>query len=76
MKRFEDKVCFITGGTRGIGLAIAKRFGDEGATVVICSRREENLDEALTFLKGIKVDGHICDVGKKESRAVILKHIE
>ena len=45
---------------------MAKRFGEEGATVIICSRKKENLEEALTELKGLKIDGKICDVGKKD----------
>ncbi len=37
-KRYMDKVCLITGGTRGIGLATAKRLLDEQAKAVfICS---------------------------------------
>ena len=35
MKRFTDKTVVVTGGNRGIGFAIAKRFAEEGANVVI-----------------------------------------
>src|SRR5688572_16459247 len=35
MKRFKNKVVFITGGSRGIGAGIAKRMAAEGADVVI-----------------------------------------
>ena len=35
--RFTDKVVYITGGTSGIGLAMAERFLQEGASVIVCS---------------------------------------
>jgi len=41
----------ITGGTRGIGLAIAGGFLEAGATVTLCSRKQENVDQALAELK-------------------------
>lgn len=37
MNRFEGKVCLISGGTKGIGLASAIRFAKEGGQVVISS---------------------------------------
>src|SRR5215208_779847 len=44
--RFEDKVVLITGGGGGIGKAAARRFLEEGASVVLNSRRQEVLDRA------------------------------
>ena len=50
MKRLENKVALITGGTRGIGYAVAQEFLAEGAIVIITSRSKANLDEALDSL--------------------------
>ena len=44
------KNAVITGATRGIGLAIAKGFLEAGATVTICSRQQENVDQATAEL--------------------------
>ena len=41
----------ITGGTRGIGLAIAEGFLEAGATVTLCSRKQENVDQAIADLE-------------------------
>jgi NAD(P)-dependent dehydrogenase (short-subunit alcohol dehydrogenase family) len=46
------KTAVITGGTSGIGLAIARRFANEGARVFITGRRQETLDAAIGELDG------------------------
>ncbi len=38
MKRLQDRVAFVSGGLRGIGLAIAERYLAEGAKVVLATR--------------------------------------
>ena len=50
MGKLDAKTAIITGGGTGIGLAIAKRFHDEGAFVVICGRRKEKLTEAESVI--------------------------
>jgi NAD(P)-dependent dehydrogenase (short-subunit alcohol dehydrogenase family) len=65
MKKLEDKVAVITGGSSGIGLATAKRFAEEGAHVVITGRREKELKEAAALIGGI-VTTVVGDVSRLE----------
>ncbi|WP_219837234.1 SDR family oxidoreductase [Paenibacillus sp. R14(2021)] len=60
----EDKVAFITGGNRGIGLETARELGKLGATVVITSRDAENGEAAAATLRseGIKAESFQFDV--------------
>jgi NAD(P)-dependent dehydrogenase (short-subunit alcohol dehydrogenase family) len=52
MQRFEGKVAMITGGNSGIGLAAAKAFAREGASVVITGRDEASLKRAEREIGG------------------------
>ena len=45
--RLDNKVAVVTGGTTGIGLAVAQRFASEGASVFITGRRQPELDAAI-----------------------------
>jgi NAD(P)-dependent dehydrogenase (short-subunit alcohol dehydrogenase family) len=47
MGQLDDKVALVTGGSTGIGLAIARRYAAEGATVYIGGRRKTELDKAV-----------------------------
>ncbi|MEO7136769.1 MAG: SDR family NAD(P)-dependent oxidoreductase, partial [Gemmatimonadales bacterium] len=51
LKRLEDQVMVITGGTSGIGLATAKRAAERGARVVLCSRNEPELQETVSAIE-------------------------
>jgi NAD(P)-dependent dehydrogenase (short-subunit alcohol dehydrogenase family) len=57
--RFENKVVLITGGTRGIGLATARLFAQEGAHVVIVGRDENKTTEAAHEVPGRGVAGDV-----------------
>lgn len=58
------KVGLVTGGSRGIGRAIALRLANEGAHVAICGRTSETLDQALAELRaaGVRAHGVVADV--------------
>jgi len=60
------KVALVTGGGRGIGKGIAKRFAEAGANVVIASRKLENLEATAQELAGLpgRVIPIACHVGR------------
>lgn len=69
-KRFEGKIVLVTASASGIGLGISRRMAQEGATVIISSRNQKNVDEAVAELKkeGLKAVGFVCHVANKEQR--------
>ena len=46
MSRLQDRIALITGATRSIGAAVAKRFAAEGAHVILVGRTQGALEEA------------------------------
>jgi len=49
--QLSDKIALVTGASSGIGRAIARRFADEGATVALCSRRLDMLEETRSLME-------------------------
>uniref|UniRef100_A0A8C8UQ11 Dehydrogenase/reductase member 2 n=1 Tax=Peromyscus maniculatus bairdii TaxID=230844 RepID=A0A8C8UQ11_PERMB len=78
--KLANKVAVVTGSTNGIGFSIARRLAQDGAHVVISSRKQQNVDRAVATLKkeGLGVSGTVCHVGKAEDRerlvATALEH--
>ncbi len=64
----RGKVTLITGGSRGLGLALAKEFGNRGAQICICARDIEELERAREILskKGVTAEIFACDVTKQD----------
>ncbi|XP_047651332.1 dehydrogenase/reductase SDR family member 4 isoform X2 [Phacochoerus africanus] len=69
-KPLENKVALVTASTDGIGLAIARRLAQDGAHVVVSSRKQQNVDRTVATLQGegLSVTGTVCHVGKAEDR--------
>ena len=68
MRSFEHSSVVITGGATGIGFALAKAFGKEGARVMIAEPRRHRLEGAVASLleEGINAVWRTCDVTKIE----------
>ncbi len=59
----KGRVAFITGGSRGIGFAIAVAMATEGASIAICGRSKKDLNKAVALIKktGAKCRGYVTD---------------
>jgi 3-oxoacyl-[acyl-carrier protein] reductase len=81
MSRLIGKVSLITGAAQGIGLATAKKFAQEGATVVICDVKAEAVNAAVAQCQalGAQAEGHTMDVTQRDQvdavvAAVLARH--
>ncbi len=69
MLNLAKKTAIVSGGSKGIGKAIAMKLAQAGANVVICSRRKENLDSAVNEAEsnGLTFVPIECNTSNKES---------
>lgn len=65
MNRFEGKVVIVTGAGSGIGAATAKRFFEEGASVVLNGRRADKLAETASGMEAKRVLLHSGDIAEE-----------
>lgn len=74
----EGKIAWITGGSYGIGFAIAEAYADCGATIVFNDINEELVNKGLVAFneKGIKAHGFVCDVTDEDTVNALVKKVE
>jgi NAD(P)-dependent dehydrogenase (short-subunit alcohol dehydrogenase family) len=77
--QLANKLAVITGGTRGIGEAIAAAYAAEGARVVVTSRKPDGVEAAVSRLDpdgSGRVVGHPCHVGRSDDIVALWQWME
>ena len=76
MLSLAKKTAIVSGGSKGIGKAIAMKLAQAGANVVICSRKKENLDSAVNEAEsnGLTLIPIECNTSNNESIQSVVDH--
>ena len=74
----DESVALITGGSRGLGLALARELGEHGCKLAICARDQEELDRAAAELReaGFDVFAGVCDVSDSAAVQAFVASVE
>jgi NAD(P)-dependent dehydrogenase (short-subunit alcohol dehydrogenase family) len=74
----SGKIALVTGGSRGLGKAIAMAMAEKYANVIICGRKQENLNKALDEFKkqGLEVMAEVAHVGRSDQLRALFKRID
>ena len=74
----QGKIAWVTGGSYGIGFAIAEAFAAAGATIVFNDIRQELVDKGLAAYaeKGIKAHGYVCDVTDESAVQALVANVQ
>jgi aminoglycoside phosphotransferase (APT) family kinase protein/NAD(P)-dependent dehydrogenase (short-subunit alcohol dehydrogenase family) len=75
--RLDGKVAVITGSSRGIGEATARLFANQGAQVIVSSRRIESCEKVALSIResGGKATAVACHVGEPEAREALIRNV-
>ncbi|MEK9728255.1 MAG: 3-oxoacyl-[acyl-carrier-protein] reductase [Candidatus Margulisiibacteriota bacterium] len=76
--KFKDQIVVVTGASRGIGLAIAKSFAEQGATLAICSTNDEKASATAAEIAneyGVSAYGKGVDISSFDSTAEFIKSV-
>ncbi len=77
--QLSDKIAVISGGSVGIGLAIAKALAEEGVHLALCARNKDRLSQEAKKIEeqyGVRVLAHACDVSKAHDIMEFLQAID
>ncbi len=76
MKELDGQVAIVTGGSRGIGLAIAQELARAGAVVAVVARNGEAAQASAASLEGAGHKGYACDVSEMAGVKVLVDELE
>lgn len=74
----SGRTALVTGGSRGLGLAMAEALGEYGARIILTARKQAELDEAVAHLSGLGIDASAiaADVGNPDEPARVVDQVK